>query len=100
MDILGLVYEKPIAHLCYAGTGCQAGSDKVHSTAFQEQMPCPGSCSSCDRDNASAWQPISAPMSILLNKLTELEENKLTALVKFRASRDQNSDCAEIKVDN
>jgi len=100
VDILGLVYEKPIAHLCYAGTGCQAGSDKVHGARFQEQMPCPGSCSSCGRDNASAWQTISAPMSILQNKLTELEENKLTDVVQFRASRDQKSDCAEIKVDN
>ena len=94
--------ELPIAHLCYAGTGCQATSKEVDDTRFYKNMPCPGTSSSSyhgirlssyhaiplssGQDNrlASAWRNISTPFPI----------------VKFGTKTSQNSDCAEIQVDN
>jgi len=101
----GLVSEEPIAHLCYAGTGCQGKSGGVNRTRFREQMSCPESCSSCNHDSASAWRAISAPIHVLKDSgftdiWTSTLSEKLIEVVEFRAHRDRDKDCVEIKVDN
>ena len=112
-------YEKPMTHLCYAGTGCQGGRDVVDR--LHEQMSCPGACLNRDHDNASAWQAISAPIriseqisesivTILRKKFIDPFVNRrngdggnqpeLTDVVELRPTRDGNRDCMKINVCN
>ena len=99
-------YERPIAHLCYAGPGCQTGGN-VDGALFHEKMPCsdlrnnrdilPSSNSnSSNRYNRLSWKSISGPLPIVETSMKDSRDK--IHVVEEEVSA--NGDCVKIRVDN
>ena len=83
----------PRAYLCYAekSRSCQSHAGTSDQLQFEETMACPGAVRRAWF--ASAWRNISSPRPIAASAW---QEGK--SLVKFRAGRGSDGDCAEVEL--